>query len=120
MVRRDVGTSAMSRGGRHHRSISNIVPAARGLRVGQSGERVTISRRVGVPCHCERSEAISIELSTAMEIAAHVHGLDPRPSRSEHETRFTLCVTCTVMAGLVPRLSGGILPIFRLAPIRTR
>ena len=30
------------------------------------------------PCHCERSEAIIIPLRTAMEIAAHAIGLDPR------------------------------------------
>ena len=35
-------------------------------------------RAIGVSCQCERSEANPIPLRTAMEIAAHALGLDPR------------------------------------------
>ena len=35
-------------------------------------------RKAPVVRHCARSEAIAITLRTAMEIAAHAHGLDPR------------------------------------------
>ena len=47
--------------------LAGLTPAILTPLAGQSSERVRIFRR---PRHCERSEAISISLRTAMEIAA--------------------------------------------------
>src|ERR1700704_3394602 len=44
--------------------------------------RLKHSQISGFPSHCERSEAISIALCTAMEIAAHALGLDPKVASS--------------------------------------
>ena len=59
---------------------------------GQSGERVTMFRYVGFPCHCERSEAISIPLCTPKQIARMSPGrlgsLRPRNDRRTELSAF--------------------------------
>src|SRR6478672_7925036 len=57
-------------------------------------------RRRGKPCPQSSTVTLSCEFTPAVG----------RPALNK--------TSLTVMAGLVPRLSGGVLPIFRLAPIR--
>ena len=70
-----------------------------------SGQRVNGDR-----CHCQRSEAISIPLCAPMEIMSMPPGL-ALGSLCSQETQFVFNVTFIVMAGLVPAISRGTLPL---------